>query len=64
MSSITNWVSADANIAKVQAATTVLADIKRQRYAGGKKKYKLVKVGDHPLTFKEVLIENTVQKVL
>jgi hypothetical protein len=63
MSSITNWVSAEANVAKVQAASEVLVNVKRQRYAGGRKKYKLVKVGDHPVTYKEVLVEDTTPRV-
>ena len=57
MTSINNWVSGEANVAKVQTATIVLANVKKQRYAGGKKKYKLVKIGDHPATYKEVLIQ-------
>jgi hypothetical protein len=63
MSSVTNWVSGEANIAKVQVATDVLANVKRMRYAGGRKKYKLVKIGDHPPTYKEVLVEDTTPRV-
>jgi hypothetical protein len=59
MASITNWVSNDTNVGAVRSAQVILEQVKRVRYAGkGKnfKQYRLVKIGDHPLTYREELI--------
>ena len=63
MSSITNWVSGEANVVKVHIATGVLAEAKKLKYAGGRKKYRMVKISDHPLTYKEVLVEDVTPRV-
>jgi hypothetical protein len=55
--SITNWVSSETNVGAVQSAQTVLERVKKERYTK-RKQYQLVKIGDHPLTFKEVLVED------
>jgi hypothetical protein len=55
MGSITNWVSNDTNVGAVRDAQVVLEQLKRERYTRHKH-YRLVKVGDHPLTFREELI--------
>lgn len=50
---ISNWVSGDANKMQVEVATQVLEKVKKKRYSKDKR-FKLVKVGDHPLTYNEI----------
>jgi hypothetical protein len=50
---ISNWVSGDANKIQVENATQVLKKLKEKKYSKSKR-FKLVKVGDHPLTYNEV----------
>jgi hypothetical protein len=57
--SITNWVSGETNVGAVESARLVLDKVKRQRYGHSTNKYRLVKVSDHPLTFREELIEGS-----
>lgn len=52
---VSNWVSGDANKMQVENAQMMLSNLKRKRYTKDKK-YKLIKVGDHPLTYNEVLM--------
>jgi len=52
---ISNWVSGDANRMQVENAQVALSNLKKRRYTKDKK-YKLIKTGDHPLTYKEVLM--------
>jgi hypothetical protein len=56
MASITNWVSNDTNVGAVRSAQVVLEQVKRECYASKRKQYQLVKIGDHPLTYREELI--------
>ena len=55
MASITNWVSSDTNVGAVRSAQVILEQVKRERYTR-RKQYRLVKIGDHPLTYREELI--------
>ena len=48
-----NWVNLDANKQQVENANVVLKNLKKKKYSSDKK-FKLVKVSDHPLTYKEV----------
>jgi len=49
---ITNWVNESHNDPQVKEARAMLQKVKRQRYSRGRK-YELVKVCDHPLTYVE-----------
>lgn len=55
MASVTSWVSSETNVSAVQSAQTVLERVKKSRYTRHKH-YRLVKTGDHPLTYREELI--------
>ena len=55
MASLTNWVSSETNVGAVRSAQIVLEQLKRERYTRHKH-YRLVKIGDHPLTYREELI--------
>jgi len=52
---ITNWVTESNITYNFEEARNVLKSVKRERYCRGKK-YKLVKICDHPLTYKEVKV--------
>jgi hypothetical protein len=55
MSSITNWVSGESDLARVQNARIILNKVKQEKY-GKHNTYRLEKTGDHPLTYREVLV--------
>ena len=50
-----NWTKEDSKKSLVEKTQKVLKDVKKER---SKRKYKLVKVCDHPLTIKEVEIKD------
>jgi hypothetical protein len=56
-SSPLNCVAENAIKSELKHAQVVLNNVKRERYTR-RKQYRLVKVWDHPLTFKEVLVED------
>ena len=56
-SSPLNWVAENAIKSELKHAQVVLNKVKQERYTR-RKQYRLVKVNDHPLTFKEVLVED------
>jgi hypothetical protein len=55
MGSVNNWVSGESNAAAVENAQMVLNKIKREKYGRGNQ-YRLEKIGDHPATYREVLV--------
>ena len=54
-SSPLNWVAENAIKSELKHAQVVLNKVKQERYTR-RKQYRLVKVGDHPLTYREELI--------
>lgn len=52
-----NWVHTESTSYQRQTALQLLAKIKRRRYGRGKK-YRLVKICNSPLTYKEVEIKD------
>jgi hypothetical protein len=56
MGSINNWVSGAANFGAIRDAQQVLDKVKRERYGNKHRRYRLVKIGDHPATYHEELI--------
>jgi len=62
MSNLFNWVAEEGTPASVRRqAEEVLRRVKRQRYGRGQR-YRLVKIADIPLTYKEVPIEDNKNK--
>jgi hypothetical protein len=55
--SSSNWVGDESNRQIVENAHVVLSKVKHERYADKQKKYRLEKIRDMPLTYREVLIE-------
>lgn len=56
-----NWVAEESTPLSIRKhAEEVLRSVKRARYGRGRK-YRLVKICNAPLTYKEVLIENDKQ---
>jgi hypothetical protein len=51
----TDWVSDNSNKTAVQLAQATLNKVKKARYGNGKV-YERIKISDHPLTYKEVLV--------
>ena len=58
MSGTANWVNTESDLARVQSAQLTLDKVKHNRY-NRHNKYQLVKVCDHPATWKEVLVEGS-----
>jgi hypothetical protein len=56
MAANTNWVSEETDITRIRAVRALLDRVKQQRKHN---KYRLEKIGDHPATYREVLIEGS-----
>ena len=52
-----NWARRENKISESKKAEDTLKEVKRRRYSRNKK-YKLVKIRDHPLTYIEVEVKD------